>query len=364
MVNGQFRLIDLIDDMCAGKDVFFQSVRTAEDVMTYHVKTLSLDDSLETCVKFMKNNKVRHAPIIDIATEGEEKPYFVGVVSERDVLRQISPYVGKIGEEKTDSKALRQPLGQIITRKPKSVSPETPMAEMIAVMVDNHVDMVPVLTNGDLLGIVTASDIINLFVRLDAIRSLCAETGKKQRLVDVLSGGSDEAAAALASVMRTVGDIMVEQVVCLEEQDTLGKAMEVMQQGKFRHVPVVNKQNKLVGIVSDRDVLRHLPFPGGDSTSQTETFRGRLFAVDPKEQNLKLSLSRIMTREVVHVSAADSFYDAVKKLYEMRVSCLPVVDEEEKLKGIFTVTDVMRALLAAYRLTEKSQSSRQLCSKA
>jgi len=41
MTNGQFRLIDLIDDMCAGKDIFFQWVRVAEDVMTYHVKTLT-----------------------------------------------------------------------------------------------------------------------------------------------------------------------------------------------------------------------------------------------------------------------------------------------------------------------------------
>jgi CBS domain-containing protein len=170
----------------------------------------------------------------------------------------------------------------------------------------------------------------------------------------VLSAGSEEAAAALASVMRTVGDIMVEEVVCLEETDSLGKAMEVMQQGEFRHVPVVNKQNTLVGIVSDRDVLRHLSFSGGHRTPQAGTFRSRLFAVGPKEESLKLSLLRIMTREVVYVSAADSFYDAVKKLYEMRVSCLPVVDEENKLLGIVTVTDVMRVLLAAYRLIGKS----------
>jgi len=364
MVNGEFRLIDLIDDMCAGKDVFFRSVRVAEDVMTYHVKSLSLDDSLEACYRFMKENKVRHAPIMEVPSEGEEKPYFVGVVSERDVLRQISPYVGKIGEEETDSKALRQPLGQIITRNPKSVSPGTAMAEMIAVMVDNHVDMVPVLDNGDLVGIVTATDIIRLFVRLDAIRKLCAKEGKKRRLVDVLSGGSEEAAAALSSVLRTVGDIMVEQAVSLEEEDRLSRAMEVMQAGTFRHVPVVNKQGKLVGIVSDRDVLRHLPFPGGQRQSETETFRSRLFAVDPKEESLRLPLGHIMTREVVFVSPGDSFYDAVKRLHEMRVSCLPVVDEEKKLLGIVTVTDVMRTLLGAYRLTEKARSGAAVCSKA
>jgi acetoin utilization protein AcuB len=364
MLNGEFRLIDLIDDMCAGKDVFFRSVRVTEDVMTYHVKTLSLDDSLEACLKFMKENKVRHAPVIEVPAEGEEKPCLVGVVSERDVLRQISPYVGKMGESETDSEALRRPLGQIITRNPKWVSPEAPMADMIGVMVDNHVDMVPVLDNGDLVGIVTATDIIRLFVRLDAIRKLCAEKGKKRRLVDVLSGGSAEAAAALSSVLRTVGDIMIDQVVCLAEGDSLARGMEVMQEGKFRHVPVVNKDGKLIGIVSDRDVLRHLPFPGGAQGSESETFRSRLFAVDPQEQSLKRPLSEIMTGKVVHVLPGDSFYDAVKTLYDKRVSCLPVADEGKKLLGIVTVTDVMRALLAAYKLMEKSRSSAEVCCKA
>lgn len=106
MANVQFRLIDLIDDMCDGKDVFFRSVRVAKDVMTNDVKTLTLDDTVEVCLKFMKDKEVRHVPVMDIPTEEEGKPYFVGVVSERDMFRQVSPYVGKVGEEDTDSKAL------------------------------------------------------------------------------------------------------------------------------------------------------------------------------------------------------------------------------------------------------------------
>ena len=56
MVNRQFRLIDLIDDMCNGKDVFFQLVRDVKDMMTYDVRTLTLDDSIGMCLKIMKEN--------------------------------------------------------------------------------------------------------------------------------------------------------------------------------------------------------------------------------------------------------------------------------------------------------------------
>ncbi|MHC4283603.1 MAG: CBS domain-containing protein [Planctomycetota bacterium] len=110
MINIQYRLIDLIDDMREGKDVIFQSIRTAEDIMTYDVKTLNLDDTIETCLEFMEDNNIRHVPVMDVLTEKGEKPYFVGVVSQRDVLRQISPYLGKVGEVEADIKSIRQQI--------------------------------------------------------------------------------------------------------------------------------------------------------------------------------------------------------------------------------------------------------------
>jgi len=55
----------------------------------------------------------------------------VGIISQRDVFRKISPYLGKVSEEDSDLKALKQPLVKIVTENPKSVSPETPIQDMI-----------------------------------------------------------------------------------------------------------------------------------------------------------------------------------------------------------------------------------------
>ncbi|MHC4573718.1 MAG: CBS domain-containing protein [Planctomycetota bacterium] len=356
MGTGQVRLIDVIDDMCAGKDVLFRLVRVAEDVMTANVKALTLDDTVEVCFRFVKHNKVRHVPVMDPpATEGQQ-PYFVGVVSERDLFRQLSPYVGKVGEEDSDRKALRQPLHQIVTRKPMTASPQTPIQDVIATMVDNRFDMVPVLSDGALVGIITAGDILKLFVRLGTIRKLCAGTDKKTRLIDLVSGGPGEAGALLSSVLQTVRDVMTEHVACLQEHDTMTEAMETMKKGVFRHVPVVDKEGKLVGVVSDRDVLHRLSFTNKPRPLHSKGFRGRLFAADAEDPGLKLPLGRIMAKKVVHVSPMCNFYDAAKMLHETRISCLPVVDEEKKVCGIVTVTDVMRALLAAYELSDKSRA--------
>jgi acetoin utilization protein AcuB len=369
MANEQFRLIDLIDDMCEGKDVFFRSVRLVEDIMSHDIKTLTLDDTVKVCLKFMKVYKVRHVPIMEIPTEKDGKPYFVGIVSQRDLFRQISPYMGKIGEEEKDLKALQQTLGQVVTRNPRSASPQTPIPEMITFMVEDRIDMVPVLDDGDMVGIVTSADIVKLFVRLGAIRQLHVKAGKvggtpqggnskNKQLLDLLSGGSDEMADVLSSVLRTVEDVMTDQVVSLEEQDNLAKAMDVMQEGKFRHVLIVDREGRLTGIISDRDILRYLPIRSRQSQVQgapSEQFRSRLFDVAPEDASLGLPVKNIMSREVVHVLPTCSFYDAVKMLHEMKISCLPVVDEEKKLRGIVTATDVMRGLLAAYKLTAKSE---------
>ena len=369
MANEQFRLIDLIDDMCEGKDVFFRSVRFVEDIMNHDIKTLTLDDTVQVCLKFMKDYKVRHVPIMEIPTEKDGKPYFVGIVSQRDLFRQISPYMGKIGEEETDLKAMQQTLGQVVTRNTRSVSPQTPIPEMITFMVEERIDMVPVLDDGDMVGIVTSADIVKLFVRLDAIRQLHVKAekaggtpqdgnSKNKQLLDLLSGGSDEVADVLSSVLRTVEDVMTEQVVWLEEQDNLAKAMDVMQEGKFRHVPIVDRQGRLTGIISDRDILRYLPMrsrQGQVQGARSEVFRSNLFDVAPEDASLGLPVKNIMSREIVHVLPTCSFYDAVKMLHEMKISCLPVVDDEKKLRGIVTATDVMRGLLAAYKLTAKSE---------
>jgi len=382
MPNEQFRLIDLIDDMCEGKDVFFRSVRLVEDIMNHDVKTLTLDDTVQVCLKFMKDYKVRHVPVVDIPTEKEGEPYFVGIVSQRDLFRQVSPYVGKIGEEETDLKALRQTLAQVVTRNPRSVSPQTPIPDMITFMVEDRIDMVPVLDDGDLVGIVTSVDIVKLFVRLGAIRRLHVKAGKvggnpqggnpkNKQFLDLLSRGSDEVVDVLSSVLRTVEDVMTEQVVYLKEQDNLAKAMDVMQEGKFRHVLIVDKQGRLTGIISDRDILRYLPMRSRQSQIQgacsagrqcrprsnppsagrDEVFRSNLFDVAPEDASLGLPVKNIMNRKIVHVLPTCGFYDAVKMLHEMKISCLPVVDDEKKLRGIVTATDVMRGLLAAYKLS-------------
>jgi len=358
-VKEQVRLIDLIDDMSCGKDVFFRSVRFVKDVMTEDVKTLALNDTIAKCLEFMEHNRIRHIPVVDRPTGQEEKPCLVGVVSDRDIFRQVSPYLGKIGETDSDSRVARQPLMQIVTREPIIVSPETPIADAIKLMIDNHIDMLPVLSNQDLVGIITSTDTLMVFIRIDTILRLNSKGRKKKQrknIIDALCKNSDDLMFQISSVLQTVEDVMTEQVICLDEQETVAMALKIMQTENIRHLPVVGKTEKLVGLIFDRDILRHLRYNCRQIQSQADDSVTNLFNVAPNDPTLKQTVRHLMKPNVAYVQPDHDFYAAVKMLYDMKLSCLPVVDNERKVLGLFTVTDVMRGLLAGYALTEKSMA--------
>jgi CBS domain-containing protein len=356
MENERFKLIDVLEEMCTEKNVRLRPLRVAGDIMNTDFTSLTLDHTVKHCLRFMETHRVRHVPVVDLPYEGEKKPYFIGVVSQRDVLRLNAPDVEEAGKKKIDRRALRQLLVQIVARKPKSVSIRTPIQDVITVMTSNHIDMVPVLDGGDLVGIITTTDIIRLFFKLDKlIKELCPELNKSPMPVDMVSESSVEDEILFSWTHRAVQEIMTKELVCLEPQDNLARAIEVLQTEEIRHVLIIDEQGKFVGLISDRDILQSLPYAGRRPPSPPRIFREHLFATKTWTKCLELPLENIMARKVLHILPGCSVCDAADTLYTKKISCLPVVDERERLLGIVTVTDLMRALRAAYEPDEKAE---------
>jgi len=368
MENEQFNLIDVVEEMClsrvgsakrartgSAKDVSLKPMRVAQDIMNADIKTLTLDHTVKHCLKYMEAYRIRHIAVVDFPYEGEKKPYFIGIVSQRDVLRLSAQDAEETDKQNIDQRALRQLLVNIVARKPRSVSLQTPVQDVIAAMICNHIDMVPVLDDGNLVGIITTTDLMKLFTRLDkVIHRLFPEFKKGAFPVDTASESSAKARILFSWVFRAVQEIMTEQVICLEPQDNLARAIEVMQTKKFRHVPIIDEQGKFVGLVSDRDILRNLPYAGRRPLLPPKRFREHLFATDSWTKSLLLPLESVMAQKVLHISPRCSVCKAADTLYRKKISCLPVVDKREKLRGIVTVADLMRALLWAYEPAEKA----------
>jgi CBS domain-containing protein len=296
----------------------------------------------------MKGRRVRHVPVVDLPYQGEKKPYFIGVVSDRDILRLSVPDSEENGKQ--DKRALGQLLLQIVTRKPKFVSPQTPVQNIVEIMTGNHIDMVPVLDGSDLVGVITTTDLIKLFFKLeDVIYKLCPELNKGLPAFETSSENSSKSVILHRWVFRTVQEIMTKNVISLEPQDCIARAIEVMQTNELRHIPIIDEQEKLTGLVSDRDILRNLPFTGKRLSSAPKKFREHLFKEDSRTTNFLLYLEKIMVRDVLNISPSCKIRKAVDILYKKKISCLPVINKAERLQGIVTVTDLMRAFLDSYK---------------
>jgi CBS domain-containing protein len=358
MESKQQTLIDVVEDMCAEKDVYLKPMRVAQDIMNVDVRTLTLDHTVNQCIKFMEGRRVRHVPVVDFPYEGQKKPYFIGIVSQRDVLRINAPDGKETGKQKTDQRALRQLLVQIVARKPKSVSPQTSVQDVITTMLSNHIDMVPVLNDGDLAGIITTTDFLRLFFKFDkVVNQLCPALKK-----DLNSSAMAE--VLFSWISQSVQEIMAEEFICLEPQENIAKAIEVMQNEEIRHILIKDEQGKFLGLISDRDILRSLPFAGRRPLSPPKRFREHLFAIKSKTKCLELPLDSIMKRKMLHIRPDCNIFQAVDILYMKKISCLPVIDKQDNLRGILTVTDLMRALSVIYEPAKEVdiiQSQSSIC---
>ena len=128
-----------------------------------------------------------------------------------------------------------------------------------------------------------------------------------------------------------VKDLMRTNVVSLHVGDTLGVAEDIMNMGRIRHLPVLDEQNRVVGLVSQRDLFR---------ASVSSVLR---FNRDKEHEWMSsIRVQDVMTKEVVTADADAGIVEVVDKFVSDQIGCLPVTDQEGTLCGLLTETDCLR----------------------
>ncbi|MFT3765018.1 MAG: CBS domain-containing protein [Minicystis sp.] len=119
--------------------------------------------------------------------------------------------------------------------------------------------------------------------------------------------------------VATVEDFMCTAVISLKEGDELDSAQLEMQLADIRHLPVIDPKGHVVGVVSDRDILKN---------------HALLSKPTP--------VAAIMSRRVRTVTPGTPAAEAAARMIEHKIGCLPVVGEDQQLIGIITETDFVR----------------------
>lgn len=130
--------------------------------------------------------------------------------------------------------------------------------------------------------------------------------------------------------MFTVAEIMNTELYTLGPDDSLAAAKKLMTEHNFRHIPVVDEANQLVGVVSQRNIIA-----AEDSS---------LLPQDDHTTDNYIALASIMTENVKSVTESASLRGAALYMQQHKVGCLPVV-RDDKLIGIVTDSDFVRVAI-------------------
>ncbi|UOR11908.1 acetoin utilization AcuB family protein [Halobacillus amylolyticus] len=138
-----------------------------------------------------------------------------------------------------------------------------------------------------------------------------------------------------------VEEIMNKDVITLSPNDGIETALKLLNEHHIRHIPIVDQQNCVVGIVSDRDVRDASP---------------SIFDAPEQPGQLKNPIESIMTTPVTTVHPLDFVEEVAGIFYEQEIACVPVTRNDE-LVGIITEKDMLYTLI---QLTGTNVQSSQI----
>ncbi len=193
----------------------------------------------------------------------------------------------------------------VATKEVFTLPPTSTLMYALKTMIKENFRRIPITDAGTkrLEGIISATDFVNLF-----------GGGSKFGIVKGRYGGN-----LAAAVNEEVEKIMETKVITVDYTDSFEDAVEVMFEKNVGGCPIIDKEDVVVGIITERDVLKYLG----------------------KNKNIDGVASDYMTKSVVTIKPKDTIEKAMKVMIEKHLRRLPVIDDGI-LVGLITVREILR----------------------
>jgi CBS-domain-containing membrane protein len=131
---------------------------------------------------------------------------------------------------------------------------------------------------------------------------------------------------------RPVSEIMRREVVTLAVKEKLDLTQDLMNLGRVRHLPVLDDDQRVVGIVSHRDLL---------AAAMTEVLD---FDAQSRRTFLRsIEVAEVMAKDLVTVTPDTELGEVARIFVERKIGCVPVVGARGELIGLVTETDLIAA---------------------
>jgi len=184
--------------------------------MSRGVITISGDADVSEAARRMLEHRIRSLPVVEDGS-------LVGIVTTTDLLKPL--------------RESEEPVEKVMTRDVITISPEDRAIHARRLMLDNHISRLVVVEEGRIVGIITERQ---LGRALGAFREV-ADSKQASRVRNLI-----------------VEDIMTQAVVTLSDDSTAGEAARLMLERGFSGIPIVDREDRLAGIVTKTDMLRLL----------------------------------------------------------------------------------------------------------
>jgi predicted transcriptional regulator len=264
-----------------------------EDIMTSHgLLVLRPEDELGLAVQMLLWGEVRHLPVV-------QDRRVVGVLTVGDVLRR---------QAATGAEAAGRQIVETAMSAPAIIAgPDESLPAALARMLGRRIGCLPVVADDVLIGMVTRTDLLRQQIEAALHRS--------------------------TSVWPPIASIMKRAPVVAAADTTLLDAARSMANCCVRHLPVVDGDHRVIGIVSNRDLRSAVGDPLTLFADETQRARARARRV-----------AEVMTTTPVTVREGDPLPVVTERLLGDHVGAVLVVDSDDKLVGIASYVDLLQAL--------------------
>ena len=271
------------------------------DYMTSDVVHVEIPGNRDDVLKILKRTGISGVPVI-------KNKKIVGIITRKDLL----------------SKPEETQLGLLMTAKPITIDPDMPIAEAARILVTRRIRRLPVVEDNRLVGLLSVADVIH--------------------------------ALAQRKVRQEIKDRYTSTTFALWEETPLPVVGRVMEISGVDAIPILDNENKLQGIISERDLIRNSSiedsvgvsdFSNGtdddewtwESIRDNHTISFGISRVQLPNRPVKLA----MVRNVVAVPQNAEVSECALKMRRSRVDQLPVINGDKKLVAMLYDRELIRA---------------------
>ncbi|HEX6778772.1 MAG TPA: DUF190 domain-containing protein [Ktedonobacterales bacterium] len=233
---------------------------------------------------------------------------------------------------------------EVMNRQVRAIGPETPIRDAAHLMLETGLRRLPVVApDGTLLGIVTRADLLQVVVTSPLAGSPGENAPTARSPSRPLSG--------LLPQQRPIADYVQTDVTTVQEDAPLAEVIDALMLSPLKRVIIIDQGGRVCGIISDVDVLAQMKEEHRPGLLQMLTRWTRGAPGRPPSGTLRPAGGKaqkaadLMNREVVTVSETTSVQEAIERMMTTGRKILPVLDAQNRLKGVVGRSDLLRVLL-------------------